>query len=509
MSLTRLLRPLFEHRWSRIQRWHDTPEATQRRVLASLLAAGARTEVGSRYHLQPSDSYEMFAERMPVVEYEDIRADVMRMVAGERDVLWPGRVHSFAQSSGTSGGASKFIPVTDDCLRNCHYSGTAAVVTYYLHNYPDSRIFDGRSFILGGSFATDLRGLAPDVRVGDLSAHLISRINPLANLVRVPSRETALLPDWSEKLPRLVEEASRANVTNISGVPSWFLVVLRQIIEYRGVDNIHQVWPNLEVFFHGGIAFAPYREQYRAIADSPGMHYMDTYNASEGFFALQSERDDTSLLLLLNNGVFYEFIPIGQLNSPDREVLPCWQLREGEVYALVITSCNGLWRYLIGDTVKVVSLNPLKIVIAGRTRSYINAFGEELMVFNADAALARVTDALGCSVANYTAAPLYADGGRRGRHQWFIEFDRPPHDLDAFALALDQALTEENSDYRAKRAGSLFLDPLVVVPIPRGTFDLWLSRNGGKLGGQRKIPRLSNDRNVADSMLELLSSAAR
>lgn len=502
MSLTRILRPYFEHRYNRMQRLLDRQQSVQRDVLRRLLLMGARTTYGRHLGFDRLDSYERFAASVPIVSYEDIRSLVMRMVSGERDVLWPGTVRRYAQSSGTSGGASKFIPVTDDSLRHCHYRGPRDVVAHYLHYHPDSRLFDGRSFILGGSFATNLKVDDPRVRVGDLSAHLIECISPLVDLRRVPSRRTALLPDWSDKLPMLIQEASHADVTNISGVPSWFLVVLRRMIETCGVGSVHDLWPDLEVFFHGGIAFEPYRDQYNRIMDSCRMSFVNTYNASEGFFGIQNEPDDASLLLLPDNGVFYEFIPVG---GDSDAAVPSWGVRCGEVYAMVITACNGLWRYEIGDTVKIVSTDPLKIVIAGRTQSFINAFGEELMVFNADAALSKVCSALSCSVSNYTAAPLYAESGRRGCHQWFVEFDAPPADIDDFANRLDQALAIENSDYQAKRAGDIFLNRLQVIPVPKGTFDAWLSSHGGKLGGQRKIPRLCNDRSVADSLCKILN----
>ncbi|MDE5672815.1 MAG: GH3 auxin-responsive promoter family protein, partial [Duncaniella sp.] len=370
---------------------------------------------------------------------------------------------------------------------------------HYLNLYPDSRIFSGKSFILGGSFANELN-LKSGVKVGDLSANLIDHINPVVNFFRIPSKQIALLEDWSVKLPALVKAAAGKNITNISGVPSWFLTVLKQIIAKEGVSSIHDVWPNLEVFFHGGISMAPYHEQYSHIT-SPKMRYLECYNASEGFFALQNAIDDPSLLLLLDCGTFFEFIHVDDAESDRPEIIPSWEVEEGENYAMVISSCNGLWRYPIGDTVRIESVNPLKITISGRTKSYINAFGEELMVQNAEAALTKVCRELDCDIANYTAAPVYASDHSRGRHEWLIEFNREPASIDEFASKLDIALQHENSDYEAKRSHGIFLDPLTVVKGRHGVFEAWLASTG-KLGGQRKVPRLSNSRHPIDEILK-------
>ena len=423
------------------------------------------------------------------------------MIDGERDILWKGRVTHFAQSSGTSDGKSKYIPITADSFKRCHYQGGTDVVAHYLNLYPDSRMFSGKGFILGGSYANELT-LKKGVVVGDLSANLIDNINPVVNMVRVPSKRIALMEDWEKKLPALINASIGQNITNISGVPSWFLTVLKGVIQQAGANTIHDVWPNLEVFFHGGISFAPYREQYRAITDPTKMRYLETYNASEGFFAVQNAIDDPAMLLLLDVGVFYEFIPLSQIDQPQPETLPIWKVKPGEVYALVLSACNGLWRYPIGDTVKVESVNPVKITIAGRTKHYINAFGEELMVHNADAAITKACAAHNCAILNYTAAPVYADNKSRGRHEWLIEFSRRPNDINQFATTLDNLLQQENSDYQAKRYKGIFLDRLSIVEAKAGVFDQWLASTG-KLGGQRKVPRLCNDRRFIDAILQL------
>lgn len=498
INLTPLIRPWFVRRTAQVRRSYPLTEKCQRLELARLLARAADTEWGRRHNYRALRSYEDYARAVDVTPYEELRLLVMRMIAGEPDLLWPGRTLRYAQSSGTSDGKSKYIPVTDDSLRLSHYRGGADVVAHYLTLYPSSRLFAGKSFILGGSFANELDlPQGSKVRVGDLSANLIDNINPLANLVRVPSKQIALMADWHEKLPALVHAASRADVTNISGVPSWFLTVLRSMLEYCGASEIHEVWPHLEVFFHGGIAFGPYRDQYNAIIDPARMRYLETYNASEGFFAVQDTLESRAMLLLVDAGTFYEFIP---LDNPAASPLPAWQLEPGRIYAMIISSANGLWRYPIGDTVRVETVSPLRITIAGRTKHYINAFGEEVMVHNTDAALARTCAELDCDVLNYTAAPVYTTSGSRGRHQWLIEFARMPRSLDEFAARLDLNLTRENSDYQAKRSGNIFLDPLEIVVARPGLFDDWLESTG-KLGGQRKVPRLSNDRKIMQQML--------
>ena len=501
MNLTSLVRPHFLKRIGAITYTTMHARDTQRSQLGMLLKNARDTLVGERYGFVNINCYDDYRSHVPVSGYADIRPLVERMIAGEKNILWPGTTRRFAQSSGTSDGKSKYIPVTTDSLRRNHYQGGSDVVSTYLNLYPDSRMFDGKGFILGGSFANELT-LPAGVKVGDLSANLIDAISPLVNLVRVPSKRIALMEDWRQKLPALVKASMRSDITNISGVPSWFLTVLKEVITAAGAATIHDVWPHLEVFFHGGISFKPYREQYAHITDRSRMRYIETYNASEGFFAVQSEIDDPSLLLLLDLGIFYEFIPTDEVDDKFPRALPAWEVKEGHTYAMIITSCNGLWRYALGDTVTVVSVNPLKIIISGRTKHYINAFGEELMVYNADAAIASTCRELDCAITNYTAAPVYAGDKSRGRHEWLIEFNREPDDIEAFADTLDRHLCHENSDYQAKRAGNLFLDRLSIVKGRPGVFDEWLASTG-KLGGQRKVPRLNNDRRVIDSLLHL------
>lgn len=509
---TPIIRPVFLRRAKRFDLWASASASAQLKQLHGLLTAAAATETGRAYGfgdmLDSMESrggarglvglYENFRNRLSPRDYEDIRPQVMRMVDGATDVLWPGRCFNYAQSSGTSGGRSKFIPVTDDSLKSNHFAGGADTVASYLRLNPKSRMFAGRGFILGGSFATELRPADPRVKVGDLSATLISKIPPFGGVFRVPDRETALMENWEDKLPALARKAAGADITNISGVPSWFFTVLKKICALRGTDRISDVWPNLEVFFHGGISFAPYRDLYRSITDDAKMHYLETYNASEGFFAVQTDFDDPGLMLLLDNGVFFEFLAPGS-SYP----VPVWEVREGEVYELLITACNGLWRYRLGDTVRITSTHPVKVTLAGRTQGFINAFGEELMEDNADKAIAETCRQTGAVIRNYSAAPYYAGSHHRGRHQWAVEWEKAPQSAEDFARRLDDNLRRLNSDYDAKRAHTIFLDPLEVITLPDGAFDLWLQESGsGKLGGQRKVPRLSNSRHILDALLQ-------
>ncbi len=510
MNFTPIVRPFFVRRADASLKCHASRgemERCQRKILAYLLRQGAACEYGKKYGLgeiTPSeDIYSFFTSRIPVVEYEDIRDLTERMVRGEKNILWPGVTRRFAQSSGTSGGKSKYIPVTEDSLRFNHYRGGLYTVAHYLRLYPDSRIFAGKGFILGGSFANEVKDLPAGVKVGDLSANLIEGINPLANLVRVPARNIALMADWQEKLPALVKASMGENVTNISGVPSWFMTVIKEVMRAKGAEELHQVWPDLEVFFHGGISFEPYRMQYDSLIDSTRMRYMETYNASEGFFAMQCEREPGRMMLMIDGGIFYEFIPLEDYERGSLETVPVWKVEQGRTYVLVISSCNGLWRYMPGDTVKIECTEPyLGISIAGRTKCFINAFGEELMVHNAEAAIAETCRRTGAAVENFTAGPVFAAGANKGYHRWLIEWSVRPESVEKFADILDEELQKQNSDYQAKRSHGIFLSRLEITEAPAGLFERWLAATG-KLGGQRKVPRLSNDPGLIDRIINI------
>ena len=495
MNLTNIARFIFKQRMQELERHLNEGEALQRKVLAHLLECAKDTEYGRKHLFDATKDYCYFAKNVPVNTYEELKGDIDRMRQGERDVLWPGRVKWFAKSSGTTNDKSKFIPVSPEGLKRNHYQGGTDVVVLYLRNNPQSRMFDGRGLILGGSHTPNYN--LPDSLVGDLSAILIENINPLVNLFRVPSKQTALLSDFEVKRDRIAREAMNKNVTNLSGVPSWMLSVLNRVMELTGKTHLEEVWPNLEVFFHGGVAFTPYREQYEQLITSPNMHYMETYNASEGFFGVQDDPADKAMLLLLDNDVFYEFIPVEDLAS---DPIPLWAVETGKNYAMVISTACGLWRYMIGDTVKFTSTNPYKFVISGRTKSFINAFGEELIVDNAEQGLAYACKKTGAVVSEYTAAPVFMDNKAKCRHQWVIEFAKAPADLADFAATLDRKLQELNSDYEAKRFKDITLQPLEIIEARQNLFNDWL-RSRGKLGGQHKVPRLSNERNIIDELI--------
>ena len=500
MSLTSIVGKAFLPRQIKLQRHITDAETLQATVLRHLLQRAANTEYGRNHLFNNTRSYDDFARNVPVNTYEELKSDIDRMRHGESDVLWPGQVKWYAKSSGTTNDKSKFIPVSQEGLQHIHYQGGKDVVALYLRNNPQSRLFDGRSLILGGSHSPNYN--LPGSLVGDLSAILIENIHPLANLVRVPKKQTALLSDFLVKRDRIARETLGKNVTNISGVPSWMMSVLVRVLELSGKEHIEEVWPNLEVFFHGGIAFTPYRSQYEKLITSPKMHYMETYNASEGFFGIQNDPSDKSMLLMLDYDVFYEFMPVDQVGMPNPTVVPLTGVELNKNYAMLISTSCGLWRYMIGDTVMFTSRDPYKFVITGRTKYFINAFGEELILDNAENGLLEACRETGAEVKEYTAAPVFMDQNAKCRHQWVIEFAKLPDSIEHFADVLDKSLQQINSDYEAKRFHDITLQHLEVVVARQGLFDDWL-KSKGKLGGQHKVPRLSNNRTVIDEVLEM------
>lgn len=500
MSITSLLGGVFKSRQTHIEAYTHNSEEIQRRVMTHLVQQGQRTQYGKTWGMNNVRTYEDFANRMPVTTYEELKGPIDRMRHGEADVLWPGVVKWFAKSSGTTNDKSKFIPVSADGLKNIHYKGGKDAVALYLRNNPKSKLFDGRSLILGGSHSPNYN-VANSI-VGDLSAILIENINPLANLVRVPKKSIALMPDFEAKREAIARQTLHANITNISGVPSWMLSVLVRVLELSGKNTLAEVWPGLEVFFHGGIAFGPYREQYHHLVGSSQMQYMETYNASEGFFGLQDAPNDESMLLMLDYDVFYEFIPMDEFGRDNATIVPLWGVMPGQNYAMVISTSCGLWRYIIGDTVMFTSTQPYKFKITGRTKYFINAFGEELIMDNAEQGLAYACKTTDAEVLEYTAAPVFMDAEAKCRHQWLIEFSRQPSSLDAFAKTLDQRLQQLNSDYEAKRHKDITLQQLEVVVARPNLFNDWL-KSKGKLGGQHKVPRLGNSRKNIDELLQM------
>ena len=463
MSLTQIIGKVFVPRQRALEKHLNGGEALQRAVLEHLISTAKDTEYGRNHDFAGIKGYDDFMARVPVNTYEELKGDIDRMRQGEADILWPGRVKWYAKSSGTTNDKSKFIPVSSEGLQKIHYAGGRDSVALYLRNNPKSRMFDGKGLILGGSHAPNYN--LPDSLVGDLSAILIENINPLVNLVRVPKKQTALLGDFEIKREKIAREAMTKNVTNISGVPSWMLSVLTCMMEMTGKTHLEEVWPNIEVFFHGGVAFTPYRKQYEQLITSPNMHYMETYNASEGFFGIQDDPADKAMLLMLDYGVFYEFIPMD-----GGDIVPLWGVETGKNYAMVISTSCGLWRYEIGDTVQFTSTNPYKFI--------------------------------GAEVSEYTAAPVFMDANAKCRHQWLIEFAKRPQDLQQFADLLDQRLQEINSDYEAKRYKNITLQHLEIVEARQNLFNDWLKLRG-KLGGQHKVPRLSNSRDIIEQLLKL------
>ena len=502
---TKLIYQAAKLRLNKIARYGDEVEELQIKQLRHVLDRSTGTSFAQLHGLARATNYREYAERVAVQDYEGVKADIERMIQGERDVLIPGVCTWYAKSSGTTSDRSKFIPVPYLHLQDCHYRGGSDTLWIYLRNNPDSRFFSTKGLVLGGSHSPiKLNGQA---KAGDLSAILVEHMPILGNLLRVPSKQTLLMSEWTEKMQTIVREVAQARVGSLSGVPSWMLVLLKEVLRYTGAEYITDVWPELEVFFHGGISFSPYRETYQSLIPSERMHYEETYNASEGFFAIQDDPNESGMLLMLDYGIFYEFIPMEELTEDLSlaHALPLWEVELGKDYALVITTLGGLYRYLIGDTVRFTSLAPYRITISGRTKHFINAFGEELMVANTDEAIARASRKTGVLVSDYTVAPHFFLEEAKGCHDWLIEFERAPEDMSAFAQVLDNELRQLNSDYDAKRYEDMTLKPLGLTLAPRGLFHRWLEQQG-KLGGQHKVPRLSGNRRYLDELLSLLPS---
>jgi hypothetical protein len=490
----------FAPRFHRIERYVTHATEIQEQVFKRLITKATPTEWGKKYDYASIKDYDQFSKRVPVQTYEEVKPWVERIRQGEQNLLWPGNTVWFAKSSGTTNDKSKFIPVTSDSIQDTHYRGGKDAVALYLHINPKSHFSTGKSLVLGGSHAPNLN--TNHSLVGDLSAILIENMPAMGMYLRVPSKQTALMEHFEPKMEAIARETIGANVVSLSGVPSWMLVLIKHILEKTGKKTLEQVWPNLEVFFHGGVAFTPYREQYKQLIQKSGMLYVETYNASEGYFATQNDLTDPAMLLMIDYGVFFEFIPMEELDKENPKIVPLWDVKLNKNYAMVISTSAGLWRYMIGDTVKFTSKNPYKIVITGRTKHFINAFGEELIVDNAEKGLAKACAATGALITDYTAAPVFMDENAKCRHQWLIEFAQKPDNLERFARILDNTLQEINSDYEAKRQNNLALQQLEVIVARKGLFHDWLDRKG-KLGGQHKIPRLSNTRTYIEDMLIL------
>jgi len=503
MPINALFSFLIKKRLQQIELFKENPRMAQLEVFHQLVNAAQYTEWGRKYQYSEVHDPNTFRQRLPIQEYGDVKPYVERLRKGEQNLLWPTDVRWFAKSSGTTSDRSKFIPVSREALEECHYKGGKDLIALHYQQFPESKLYQGMSLVVGGS--STIEQLRPDAYSGDLSAIIIRNLPMWVELRRTPSIETALLDNWEEKIEKMARESMREDVRCIAGVPSWTLVLLQHILALSGKRNILEVWPGLELFMHGGVSFRPYRAQFEALIPSPTMNYLESYNASEGYFGIQDRHGADDMLLMLDYGIFYEFMPLEELGRPEPRTLLLEEVELGEQYALVISTNAGLWRYMPGDTVRFTSVRPYRIQVSGRTRSYINAFGEELIVDNADRGIEAAARATGTVVNEYTAAPIHMEGVGSGAHEWVVEFQHPPPDINAFTEALDQELRRLNSDYDAKRRGDMVLARPVVHAVALGTFHAWM-KGRGKLGGQNKVPRLSNDRQYLDAVLSHLPS---
>jgi phenylacetate-coenzyme A ligase PaaK-like adenylate-forming protein len=486
-------------RFHQIELFLKYPIEVQEELLHSLLLKAKNTEIGKEHGFESIHTYREFANRVPLSSYEESSERIERARKGESNIFWPTPIKWFAKSSGTTNAKSKFIPVSSESLENCHYAASKDLLCMYLNNNPESQLFLGKSLRLGGS--KELYQENGTV-FGDLSAILIDNMPFWAEFSSTPSNEVSLMGDWETKMQAIVNETIWENVTSLAGVPSWMLVLLNNVIETTGKKNLFDIWPNLEVYFHGGVNFDPYVEQYKRILPRNNFRYYEIYNASEGFFAIQDRNDNKELLLMLDYGIFYEFIPMETYGSSEEKVIPLSEVEEGKNYAIIITTNAGLWRYKIGDTVRFTSIKPYRIKVTGRTKHHINVFGEELIIENAESALKKASSLTRSEIVDYTAAPIFMDGKEKGAHEWIIEFKNPPEDYNTFSQILDKALQEVNSDYEAKRFNNTTLKPPKIHFARERLFYDWLKKND-KLGGQHKIPRLSNTRNYLEELLIL------
>ena len=486
-------------RFHQIELFLKYPIDVQNELLEHLLHTAKNTEIGKQYDFASISTYREFAERVPVTSYEDNHLQIERARKGESNIFWPTPIKWFAKSSGTTNSKSKFIPVSSDSLEHCHYAASKDLLCMYLNNNPDANLFLGKSLRLGGS--KELYKENATV-YGDLSAILIDNMPFWAEYSSTPNNEVSLMADWELKMQAIVDQTIQENVTSLAGVPSWMLVLLNNVLESTGKSNLFEIWPNLEVYFHGGVNFDPYIEQYNAILPKDNFRYYEIYNASEGFFAIQDRNANKELLLMLDYGIFYEFIPMDTYGTASEKIIPLEQVQVAKNYAIVITTNAGLWRYKIGDTVRFTSISPFRIKVTGRTKHHINVFGEELIIENAETALKQASKHTQCEIVDYTAAPIFMEGREKGAHEWIIEFKTPPKDLSLFTKSLDSALMDVNSDYQAKRFNNITLNmPKVHVARQRLFYD-WLKQKN-KLGGQHKVPRLSNKRDFIEELLHL------
>ncbi len=500
------IRLYLKTRYHKIKHSIEHPHVTQSDVLDHLLFSAADTEYGRRYGFEDIRNYESFKKSVPIVSYDDIKDDIKRMMHGELNVLWPGQVKWYAKSSGTTSDKSKFIPVTRQNLKFCHVKGFWDALAILYHNLPDAKIFEYNNLVVGGSLY-DFKPF-PETRYGDVSAILIHHMPLVGRPFYSPDFETAFMKKWDEKLERTAQLASRdPDIGSIGGVPTWNIVLFRRILEISGKDHLLEVWPHLQVYLHGGVNFRPYRSQFESLIPRRDFVYQETYNASEGYFATQDDYQSQDLLLLPDCGIFYEFVPVGDLEMENPPAVSLQDVEEGINYAVIMSSNAGLWRYNLGDTVRFTQLNPFKMIITGRTKHFINAFGEEVMVDNTDQAISRACHQCKVKIREYMVAPIYFGSNDEGGHEWLIEFDGDVPDLDQFAQKLDLNLQQANSDYEAKRYKDMAMKQLQIRAVPPNTFALWL-REKGKIGAQVKVPRLANHRRYVEEVLGMIKNHA-
>ena len=495
---------IFKNRIGQIENFKENPIAIQNEILFELIQEARRTDFGKKYGFADIVTYADFARQVPIHDYEQMKPYIEETMKGRQNIIWPTEIEWFSKSSGTTSSRSKYIPVSQEALEECHFKGGKDMISLYVNNYPDSKLFSGKALTIGGSLSENPLASRSKSKVGDISAVITHNLPIWVQMARTPSLETALMDEWEAKIDKMAREVMDENVTSISGVPTWTIVLLQRILELKKAKNILEVWPNIEVFFHGAVAFGPYRSLFKELIPTEKMRYMETYNASEGFFGIQDQRDSDELLLMLDYGIFYEFIPMEEWERENPKVVPLSQVELGKNYAILITTNAGLWRYKIGDTVKFTSIEPYRIKISGRTKHFINAFGEEVIVENAEKAVQKAADATGATITNFTAAPVYfGDSKSKGAHEWVIEFRKMPEDQDFFVQCLDETLRKINSDYDAKRYKDMALTKPKVHLVSEGVFETWM-RSRGKLGGQNKVPRLSNTREHLDEVLKLI-----
>jgi len=493
----------FTRALSRIEHVTSHPIETQEAMFRYLIFQGKGTEIGKTYNFDKVATIDDFKQRMPVQDYDSLKPYIERVMKGEQNLLWSSPISWFAKSSGTTSDKSKFIPVSKEALDDCHYQGGRDLLATYLKHHPESKLFSGKALVMGGS--NQVNQLNEHTKYGDVSAVMMQNMPLFGQMVKTPKLSIALMSEWEEKIEKMAEHTVNQNVTHIAGVPTWTIVLIRRLFEMKGTDNLRDIWPNLELYIHGGVSFRPYREQFKQLIRGEGMNYVETYNASEGFFAFQDRPDADDMLLMSDYGIFYEFIPSEEMEEINPRTLTWGEVEVGKNYAVVITTNCGLWRYKLGDTIRFTTLFPHRIQISGRVKHFINAFGEEVIVDNSDEAIGSACKATGAVMKEYTACPVYMEGTGKGGHEWIIEFEQAPADIELFTKELDSSLQGLNSDYEAKRHKDMALVLPKIHVAPNGTFYEWMRRQG-KLGGQHKVPRLSNERKYLEEILSTMNS---